>query len=316
MNFLQRVSPELLQGLTRLPPLRLPDDLETARQWPIPATEKSEQVKTTERYISGAGSNEMLIKIYEPLHRDEKNLPALLWIHGGGYVLGHPQHDDNLCQSFVEEAGCVVVSPDYRLAPEHPYPAAIEDCYAALVWMAGATEELRIDLSRLAIGGASAGGGLAAALALMARDRGGPAICFQMPLYPMIDDRNATPSSNEITNLKVWNSANNAAAWKMYLGEHADGDIPSYAAASRATNLAGLPPAYTCVGELDPFRDETIEYVMRLAQTGVDVEFQLYPGGYHGFEHVVPTAEISRRARSGYLNALARAFNGSNGGEV
>jgi acetyl esterase/lipase len=174
--------------------------------------------------------------------------------------------------------------------------------------MTNAAEELNIDLSRIAIGGASAGGGLCAALALMARDRGGPSICFQMPLYPMIDDRNMTPSSHEITDPAVWNRANNVAAWTMYLGEHARGDISPFAAPSRATNLAGLPPAYTCVGQLDPFRDETMDYVARLAQAGVDVEFQLYPGCYHGFEHVVPKAEISGRARNGYINALARAF--------
>ncbi|WP_409346030.1 alpha/beta hydrolase [Paenibacillus sp. MBLB4367] len=308
MNFISRVVPELKQAVNLLPPFHLPDDLDKARQLPFPQTEKSEYVHLTERMISGAESNEMLVKIYEPIRREGAKLPALLWIHGGGYVLGHPDVDDALCESFVQGADCVIISPDYRLAPEHPYPAGIEDCYAALLWMTNAAEELNIDLSRIAIGGASAGGGLCAALALMARDRGGPSICLQMPLYPMIDDRNITPSSHEITDPAVWNRANNVAAWKMYLGEHVMGDISPYAAPIRATNLAGLPPAYTCVGQLDPFRDETMDYVARLAQAGVDVEFQLYPGCYHGFEHVVPTAEISRRARNGYINALARAF--------
>ncbi|TMV43909.1 alpha/beta hydrolase [Paenibacillus mesophilus] len=308
MNFISRVVPELKQGVNLLPPLHLPDDLEKARQLPLPPTETSEYVHLTERMIPGAQSDEMLVKIYEPIRREGAKLPALLWIHGGGYVLGHPDADDALCESFVQAADCVVISPDYRLAPEHPFPAGIEDCYAALLWMTNAAEELNIDLSRIAIGGASAGGGLCAALALMARDRGGPSICFQMPLYPMIDDRNITPSSHEITDPAVWNRANNVAAWKMYLGEHAKGDISPYAAPSRANNLAGLPPAYTCVGQLDPFRDETMVYAARLAHAGVDVEFQLYPGCYHGFEHVVPTAEISRRARNGYIDALARAF--------
>jgi acetyl esterase/lipase len=308
MNFISRVVPELKQGVNLLPPLHLPDDLDKARQLPLPQTEKSEHVHLTERMIPGAQSNEMLVKIYEPIRREGAKLPALLWIHGGGYVLGHPDGDDALCESFVQAANCVVVSPDYRLAPEHPFPAGIEDCYAALLWMTDAAEQLNIDLSRIAIGGASAGGGLCAALALMARDRGGPSICFQMPLYPMIDDRNITPSSHEITDPAVWNRANNVAAWKMYLGERARSDISPYAAPSRATNLAGLPPAYTCVGQLDPFRDETMVYAARLAHAGVDVEFQLYPGCYHGFEHVVPTAEISRRARNGYIDALARAL--------
>lgn len=309
MDFISRVAPELKQGVNLLPPLHLPDDLIIARQLNLHPAASSEFVRSTKGYISGAASQEMLIKIYEPVHRDAKKLlPALLWIHGGGYVLGHPDGEESLCESFVNAANCVVISPDYRLAPEHPFPAAIEDCYAALVWMKSAADELNIDLSRIAVGGGSAGGGLTAALALMARDKGGPAICFQMPLYPMIDDRNATPSSHEITDPAVWNRANNLSAWKMYLGEHANGDISPYAAPSRAKSLAGLPPTYTCVGQLDPFRDETIDYVTRLAQAGVDVEFQLYPGCYHAFEHVVPNAEISQRAKNGYVDALTKAL--------
>ncbi|WP_371318220.1 alpha/beta hydrolase [Paenibacillus elgii] len=308
MEFISRVAPELKQGVELLTPLHLPDDLAMERQRPLPPTNSSKSVQITERYISGGDSKEMLVKIYEPVRREDQKLPAFLWVHGGGYVLGHPSSDDVLCECFVKAANCIVISPDYRLAPEHPFPAAIEDCYAALVWITNRAEEMNIDLSRIAIGGASAGGGLTAALALMARDKGGPAICFQMPLYPMIDDRNVTPSTHEITHPAVWNRANNLAAWKMYLGEHAHRDISPYAAPSRAKSLTGLPPVYTCVGQLDPFRDETIDYVARLAQAGVDVEFQLYPGCYHGFEHVVPDAEISQRARNGYLDALARAF--------
>ncbi|MGO4270930.1 alpha/beta hydrolase [Paenibacillus sp. TAF58] len=308
MDFKSRMLPEIRESLTALPLFQLPDDLAMVRQSPLPQALKSEFVRITDRMISGAAKQEMLIKIFEPVQRDETKLPALLWIHGGGYVLGHPNGEESLCESFVNAANCVVISLDYRLAPEHPFPAAIEDCYAALVWMTSAAYELNIDLSRIAIGGGSAGGGLTAALALMARDQGGPFICFQMPLYPMIDDRNITPSSHEITDPSVWNRANNLAAWKMYLGEHADGDISPYAAPIRAESLTGLPPTYTCVGQLDPFRDETIEYVARLAQAGVDVEFQLYPGCYHAFEHVVPHAEISQRARNGYMDALARAF--------
>jgi len=309
MDFISRVAPELRDGLAQLPPLHLPDDLDIARKAPQPVSARSEFVRISDGCISGADSNQMMIKIYEPIRRGGTALPALLWIHGGGYVLGHPNHDDVTCESFAKEANCVVISPDYRLAPEHPFPAAIEDCYAALTWMSSVAEEINIDKSRIAIGGGSAGGGLAAALALLARDRGGPAICFQMPLYPMIDDRNVTPSSYEITDPAVWNRANNLAAWKMYLGELAEEEITSYAAPSRANNLVGLPPTYTCVGQLDPFRDETIDYVMRLAQAGVDVEFELYPGGYHAFEHVVPGAEISIRTKNGYVKALARALN-------
>ncbi|WP_019912094.1 alpha/beta hydrolase [Paenibacillus sp. HW567] len=312
MDLKNRVAPELKDGLVQLPPLYLPGDLASARQLVQPPAEKSELVRITERELPVAGSSLISVRIYEPVQRNGTALPALLWTHGGGYVLGHPSGEDALCQSFVKAAGCVVVSPDYRLAPEHPYPAAIEDCYAALIWLAGFDNELNIDLTRIAVGGASAGGGLAAALALMARDKGGPSLCFQMPLYPMLDERNVTPSSHEITDPAVWNRANNLAAWEMYLGGPAGDHVSPYAAPSRSNNLTGLPPAYTCIGQLDPFRDETIEYVARLAQAGVDVEFHLYPGGYHGFEHVVPNAEVSKRARTDYVNALARAFSLNN----
>ena len=160
----------------------------------------------------------------------------------------------------------------------------------------------------MAVAGPSAGGGLTAALSLLARDRGGPAICFQMPLYPMLDDRNTLPSTMEITYPKIWNRQNNIVAWNMYLGGKTD-DVSPYAAPARAENLAGLPPTYTCIGQLDLFRDETIEYVARLAQLGVDVEFHLYPGGYHAFEVVAWDAEVSVRARNDYVRALVEAFN-------
>lgn len=225
--------------------------------------------------------------------------------------MGHPDMDDELCERFVQTAECVVVSVDYRLAPENPYPAAIEDCYAGLVWMTEEAESLGIDVNRVAIAGASGGGGLTAALALMARDKGGPSIIFQMPLYPMLDNRNITPSSHEITEDRaIWNRTNNLEAWNMYLGEENDASgISPYAVPSRAGNLAGLPPTYTCVGQLDLFRDETIEYVTRLAQAGVNVEFHLYPGCFHLFEKFVPEAEVSQRAVQSYMDAMARALH-------
>lgn len=309
MSITNRVSPELRQGFLELPPLRLPYDLVAARLLPAKSSSASEAVLTEERHVEVHENCSVRIKLYRPLSERERKLPALLWIHGGGYVLGHPEGEDAVCETFVEQTGCLVVSPDYRLAPEHPYPAAIDDCYATLVWLAANAAGLGIDPKRIAIGGASAGGGLAASLALLARDRGGPEICFQMPLYPMIDDRCETPSSREITDSRVWNTDNNIAAWHMYLGERdVHGEVSPYAAPSRADDLTGLPPMYTCVGQLDPFRDETIQYVARLAQAGVDVEFHLYPGGYHAFEHVVPEAEISRRTKAGYVDALFRAF--------
>ncbi|WP_018759405.1 alpha/beta hydrolase [Paenibacillus terrigena] len=311
MNFENRVLPELRSTLAQFPGFQLEDHLAWSRSLlSNPPIEKSEDVCTTSRMIPGA-AGEMLVKIYEPAQRTDAKLPAMLWIHGGGYVMGHPDMDDALCERFVQAAKCVVVSVDYRLAPEHAYPAAIEDCYAGLTWMTDEAELLRIDLERVAIAGASGGGGLTAALALMVRDKGGPALIFQMPLYPMLDNRNSTTSSHEITTANAtWNRANNLAAWRMYLGEENDAsDLSPYAVPSRAENLAGLPPTYTCVGQLDLFRDETIEYVTRLAEAGVDVEFHLYPGAYHCFEVFVPQAEVSQRASQSYVDAIARALN-------
>lgn len=313
MDFESRVLPELRPILSLLPKVSLPDDLALMRSFTFPQSETASHIVMTKRTISGP-AGELLVKVYEPANRPETSLPAVLYIHGGGYVFGHPDFEDLACESIVLEANCVVASVDYRLAPEHPYPAAIEDCYAALRWLADCAVELNIDSRRIAVFGGSAGGGLTAALTLRARDRGGPAICFQMPLYPMIDDRNISPSSNEITSSKaLWNRDLNLAAWKMYLGEHASGEISPYAAAARADHYEGLPPTYTFIGQLDPFRDETIEYVTRLAQAGVEVEFHLYPGAFHAFEAMVPQAEVSKRARMDCLRALNRALNPEKG---
>lgn len=311
MDFQNRVLPELRQALEQFPGFQLEENLESSRAMlRNPPIEKSELVNTTSRMIQGA-AGEMLVKIYEPSQRAGNKLPAMLWIHGGGYVLGHPDMDDALCERFVQAANCVVVSVDYRLAPEHPYPAAINDCYAALLWMTDEAESLSIDLERVAIAGASGGGGLTAALALLVRDKGGPDLIFQMPLYPMLDNRNRTASSHEIlADNATWNRTNNLTAWSMYLGEDASkNELSPYAVPARAESLAGLPPTFTCIGQLDLFRDETIEYVTRLAEAGVDIEFQLYPGSYHCFEVFVPQAEVSKRASQSYVDAMARALN-------
>ncbi|WCH47593.1 MULTISPECIES: alpha/beta hydrolase [Lysinibacillus] len=312
MTINNRVLPELRQAYSQFPGFRLQEDLAWSRSLLVqPPLEKSKLVHTTNCMIPRGDGGEMLVKIYEPIERNRDKLPAMLWIHGGGFVMGHPDMDDLLCERFVQTANCVVVSVDYRLAPEHPYPAAIEDCYAGLVWMTAEAPSLGIDVKRVAIAGASGGGGLTAALALMARDKGGPSIIFQMPLYPMLDNRNETPSSYEITDAHAtWSRSNNLTAWRMYLGEEKDtNELSPYAVPSRADNLAGLPPTYTCIGQLDLFRDETFDYVTRLAQAGVDVEMNLYPGSFHCFEVFVPEAEVSQRASQNYLDAMARALH-------
>lgn len=311
MSYEERVLPELLPMMESNIKFDLNKDLDMMRKLPIPAMEKSPDVVTTVCSIDGPESK-LLVKIYEPKSRNSAKLPAVFWIHGGGYVMGHPDGDDSLCECFVTKINCVVVSIDYRLAPEHKYPAAIEDCYAGLKWTVNNAQKLKIDSSRIAIAGASAGGGLTAALALMVRDRGEIEVSFQAPLYPMLDDRNITFSSHEINekNLpKAWNREANKIAWKMYLGDNTPAETPYYAAPARAKNLKGLPPAYIFIGQLDPFRDETMEYVTRLAEDGVPVEFHLYPGCFHGFDSIFNNADISKQARSGFINAISKALN-------
>lgn len=307
-----RVNPELLPGLEMFQDLDLrPDYLQAIREGMIQMRQPAsvdESLSLTDEIIVGPDANPLSLRIYRPKSSNER-LPVLLWIHGGGYILGSIDDNDDLCMRFVKEANCVVVSVDYRLAPEHPYPAPIEDCYAALKWIADNAESLNIDANRIGVAGASAGGGLTAALTLLARDRQYPSLCFQMPLYPMIDDRNNTPSTNEIKEGFVWNQKTNEAGWKMYLGELSGTDhIPTYAAPARAEDYRNLPYTYTCVGQLDPFRDETLTYVTKLAQAGVDVEFHLYPGCYHGFEGINPNADISVRAVNEYTQAVKKGF--------
>ncbi|MGM7429429.1 alpha/beta hydrolase [Bacillus pacificus] len=307
-----RVNPALLPGLETFQDLDLRPEIlpaireQVAQILPDPVVDDS--LSLTDKVIEGPDANPLGVRIYRPKSNDE-SLPALLWIHGGGYILGAVNENDVLCMKFAKEVGCMVVSVDYRLAPEHPYPAAIEDCYAALKWIADNAESLNIDSNRIGVAGPSGGGGLTAALTLLARDRKYPSICFQMPLYPMIDDRNNTPSANEIKEGFIWNQKSNEAAWKMYLGKlHGTDHIPAYAAAARAEDYRNLPRTYTCVGQLDPFRSETLAYVTKLAEAGVDVEFHLYPGAYHGFEMMHPDADISVHAWNDYIRAVKTGF--------
>ena len=199
----------------------------------------------------------------------------------------------------------MVVSVEYRLAPEHPFPAGLEDCYAALVWTATEAKKLGIDPERIAIAGQSAGGGLAAATALLARDRGGPKLCFQLLEIPELDDRLDTPSMLAFTDTPLWNRPNAVWSWRHYLGPDHRGEVSPYAAPARAENLAGLPPAYISTMEFDPLRDEGILYALRLLQAGVSVELHSYPGTFHG-SALLPTAEVSRRNMEEVFGVLAR----------
>jgi acetyl esterase/lipase len=234
--------------------------------------------------------------------------PVVYWIHGGGYMFGTALTEDARLNRWAEELGCVVVSVEYRLAPEDPYPAPLEDCYTGLLWTAAHAGELGIDPGRVVIAGASAGGGLAAGLALLARDRGEVAVAYQLLIYPMIDDRNVTGSSHIET--VVWTRSANHLGWRAYLGTAGgEGGPPAYAAPSRATDLSGLPPAYIGVGTLDVFRDEDVDYAMRLLAADVETELHVYAGAPHGFEMMAPQSVVARRCQQDIDAALRRALH-------
>jgi len=255
------------------------------------------------------GAPEVPIRIYRPVDAGMA-LPCLFWIHGGGMVLGSLAMDDHLLQHIVETVGCVAVSVEYRLAPEHPFPAPIEDCYAALKWTHAHAAELGADPTRIAVGGASAGGGLAAGLVLLARDRGEVPVAFQWLIYPMLDDRNRTPSSYAITEPRVWNRESNLFGWRAYLGREPGSEgVSPYAAPARAVDLSNLPPAYIPVGSQDLFLDEAADYALRLARAGVPVELQVYAGAFHGSELFAPAAAVSQRMVTDRDQALKRALH-------
>ncbi|WP_420637931.1 alpha/beta hydrolase [Candidatus Poriferisocius sp.] len=256
------------------------------------------------------GDPEVPVRVYHPKAEADGLRGALVYIHGGGFMLGSVDMFDAACQEYAQELDAVVVSVEYRLAPEDPYPAGVEDCYAALVWTAAHAGELGVDPARIAVGGGSAGGGLSAAVALMARDRGGPALCFQLLQIPELDDRLQTPSMTQFTDTPLWNRPNAVWSWKHYLGDlYGADDVPYYAAPSRCQDLSGLPPAYVTTMEFDPLRDEGIQYAMDLMRDGVQVELHSYPGTFHG-SAIFGNADVSRRDHADSIRALNRALNG------
>ena len=204
--------------------------------------------------------------------------------------------EDAICKGIALGGECSVAAVEYRLAPEHPHPAPVEDCYAGFTWLASNAAHIGVDDARIAVGGSSAGGGLAASLTLLARDRGEMDIAWQMLIYPMLDDQNTTRSSRYVTHPKVWNREANLAGWNALLEGNAGGpDVSPYAAAARAEDLSGLPPAYIAVGELDLFLDEDIEFAQRLLAAGVPTELHVYPKAYHGSDLLAATTETSQR---------------------
>jgi triacylglycerol lipase len=308
------VDPELLASLEAFPSLNFTKEtLPLVRQGmdamsaATPAPEIA-GVDVEEMTLTTVQGHDIGISIYTPREPAESH-PVVLHIHGGGYVLGSVRMNDVSNRMLAVAARCVVVSVDYRLAPETPHPGPIEDCYAALKWLYTKADALRVDRTRIAVSGESAGGGLAAALALLARDRGEVPLLFQRLIYPMIDDRTAVrtdphPFAGEF----LWTPSANHFGWSSLLGREPGGaEVSHYAAAARADDLAGLPAAYISVGALDLFLEENLEYARRLMRAGVPTELHVYPGAYHGFE-IAPQAKVSQAAQRDALNAMVRAL--------
>ena len=318
MNTRSLVLPELLPLLEEIPTVDLsPESLPAFRDGLEHLAGQSflqaeDYPVTLERLTIPATDTSPAIRLLgvRPHKEATAPRPALLHLHGGGYFSGQPELTaTQLCQ-FAQDLDCVVLSPDYRLAPEHPFPAAIEDAYTTLCWITRNAETLGVNASRIGLTGESAGGGLAAGLALLARDREGPTLLFQNLIYPMLDDRTIAdqPNSSPVGGEFLWTRTSNTFAWASLLNPVVPGseDVSPYAAPARATDLSDLPPVYLSVGALDLFLDENLIYAQRLIHQGVAVELEIVPGAYHIFDQTdtqVATRSIARR-----IDAMKRGF--------
>ena len=278
------LTPELI-AQARVPSLPI-DDLLAARG-----------VEHTERTIPGpTGAPEVTISVFRRTDHIAGG-PGIFAIHGGGMVAGDRFHGIDVMLEWVELMDAVCVSVEYRLAPEHPDPAPVEDCYAGLVWTADHAEELGFEAHRLMVAGVSAGGGLSAGVTLLARDRGAPALAAQMLICPMIDDRNDTVSSRQFAGIGVWDRGSNETGWNALLGDRRHtADVSQYAAPTRATDLSGLPPAFIDVGSAEVFRDENVAYATAIWAAGGIAELHVWPGAFHASDQFVADAALSRTA--------------------
>lgn len=316
MNTRTLVDPELQSALDTLPNFDINGDTLSAvrlamEEMLLPEEEYAHPEISIERLtIPGPdGNSELGIILFKPKNQS-KDMPAILHIHGGGFVLGSAEISNASNVKTALEVGCVIASVDYRLAPETKAPGAVEDCYAGLKWLHENANQLGLDRGRIAVAGESAGGGLAANLAQFARDKGEYDVCFQLLIYPMLDDRTVTNADlNPTVGEFVWTKDANAFGWRSLLGGDPGGaTVPPYSAASRAADLSNLPPAYIYVGALDLFLEEDVDYAMRMLAAGVSVELHVLPGAFHGFE-LVPTSTLAMRAEKERIEVLKRAFN-------
>lgn len=259
-----------------------------------------------EKYILREDKTKLRILICYP-KRNIENATGVLWIHGGGYALGLPEQEFGYVKNILDNINSVVVLPDYTLSLEKPYPSALEDCYTTLKWMKENYSKININKDQIFVAGESAGGGLTAALCLYARDKKEVNIAFQMPLYPMLDDRMETESMKD-NDAPVWDYEANKLGWKLYLGDlFQKDDVSYYASPSRARNYSNLPPAYTFVGSIEPFYDETINYINNLKKAGINAKIDVYEGCFHAFDLLASKKKISKEATKKWVNEIKYA---------
>ena len=313
INTRHLVDPQLVALLDTMPYIDLnPETLALMRAtpmvFPVRPGDMARTSMTTHAAPGRGGAPEVAVIVYRPAGA-EGALPCILHIHGGGYVLGSAASGEASHRPLAADLGCCIVTVDYRLAPETPHPGPVEDCYAALAWVMTHAKDLKIDPARVGVMGESAGGGLAAGLALLARDRGEHRLAFQHLIYPMIDDRTCVhPDPHPHVGEFVWTPQRNRFGWRSLLGAEPGSDgISPYAAAARADDLAGLPPTFIATGALDLFLEEDLDYARRLTRAGLPVELHVYPGAYHGFQWD-RSADVTRQAERDSRAALARAL--------
>lgn len=309
------LAPELLPALEIMPEIELNDEfMEMVRALPgdalmmeqPPLSPEQAAVHCEERHIPGP-DGEVRVLVYMPAENSNSPRPGYLHIHGGGYVLGAPEMNDAANRSLVANLGCVAVSVDYRLAPETRWPGAVEDCYVALAWLHSEASTLNVDPSRIAVAGESAGGGHAAALALLVRERGEYAICLQMLDCPMLDDR--TGDDHPYCGEYIWTPTNNRYGWRALLGVEPGSDaVPEGAVPGRVEDLSNLPPTYIAIGALDLFLEESLDYARRLIRGGVPTELHVVPGAFHAYQAATEAPQVKTSTRLAYA-ALARAWD-------
>jgi len=294
--------------LRLLPPIRVIKVLDRVHaRRPVPAPPRLADVDVRDLSFAARDGQSLRLRLYRPAARAQET-PLLLWIHGGGLVIGSPEQDEASNLSIVRKLGIAVAAVRYRLAPEWPFPTPLEDGYSALSFLHAQAEALGLARSRIAVGGASAGGGLAAALTQLAHDRGELPIAFQLLIYPMLDDRSAMRADIDRSQLRMWSQRDNVYGWSAYLG-HAPGqpELRPYAVPARRAAFEGLPPAWLGVGSCDLFHDEGVAYAAQLTAAGVACELHVVPGAYHAFD-LAARAAVVRTFRASYLAALQRAL--------